>query len=231
MKSCVVTFAEGAYYGEWAKQLQKSVEGNGFVGDYHCFSDYNEINSPPHQGPGYMPYAFKPAAIAKVWEDYDLVLWCDSAIRVLKPWQRILDFFEDHDWMLMLNGETAGHWCADTALEPLGITREESFKIPNLMACVMGFKTANPKCKVFLEQYLAASKSGAFMGDWYNDKQQVSSHPDVRGHRHDQTAGAVIAHKLGMGPLVEHLLTYGIHEKDDERFLFLNNGGWKWTSA
>jgi hypothetical protein len=69
------------------------------------------------------------------------------------------------------------------------------------------------------------------MGDWYNDKQQVSSHPDVRGHRHDQTAGAVIAHKLGMGPFVEHLLTYGIEERDDERFLFLNNGGWRWTSA
>jgi hypothetical protein len=222
MKSCVVTFASGSWYPAGAARLRASLERNGFDGDFRLFTEPAQLKCPPHSD---VPYAFKPAAIAEVWDHCDLVLWCDASIALLKPWHRVLDFFAGHDWMLMLNGETAGHWCADSALGPLGISREQSYTIPNLMACVMGFKTASKKCRSFLDQYVAASKSGAFQGPWTNADGQASADGRVRGHRHDQTAGAVIGHSLGMTPFVEYLLTYQAEEAADERFLFLNKGG------
>ena len=223
MKSCVVTFAKGSWYPVGAERLEGSLKANGFDGDFRKFTEFTDLKCPMHSQ---VPYAFKPAAIAQVWNDYDLVLWCDASITLLKPWQRVLDFFADHAWMLQLNGETAGHWCADSALGPLGISREESFTIPNLMACVMGFLTANKKCRAFLDQYVLASESGAFEGPWSNNSREASEDGRVLGHRHDQTAGAVIGHNLGMGPFIEHILTYSSQEKDDDRFLFLNHGGW-----
>jgi hypothetical protein len=222
MKCCVVTFAKYSWYPRGAERLGDSLRTNGFDGDFRLFTEFTQLKCPPHSE---VPYAFKPAAIAKVWDEYDLVLWCDAAITLLKPWARVLAFFKEHDWMLMLNGETAGHWCADSALEPLGISRAESFTTPNLMACVMGFVTASKKCQSFLQHYVAASKSGAFEGPWTNTHAEASVDARVRGHRHDQTAGAVIGHSLSMTPFVEHLLTYDQAEAGDERFLFLNKGG------
>jgi hypothetical protein len=222
MKCCVVTFAKGGWYPRGAQRLGDSLKQNGLDGDYFIFTDPTELGCPSHQK---VPYAFKPAAIAKVWGDYDLVLWCDASIILLKPWRRVLDFFKDHDWMLMLNGWTAGEWCADSALEPLGISREESFNYPNLMACVMGFKTSNEKCQLFRDRYLSASRAGAFQGPWTNNNGEASSDKKVFGHRHDQTAGAVIGHDLGMTPFVEHILTYNPEEKEKDNFLFLNHGG------
>ena len=112
-------------------------------------------------------------------------------------------------YLLLRNGWWSGEWCSDAALEPLGITREESMTIPHIMACVMGLDLRVERSVEFLEKYYEKANDGvSFIGAWDNKSGQVSKDPRVLGHRHDQTAASVIAWKLGMRNWLEHWLVY-----------------------
>jgi hypothetical protein len=83
--------------------------------------------------------------------------------------------------------------------------------IPHVVATAFGISLKHPNGRAFLDEYYRlASETKAFCGPWTN----CVAHPgkvhmpdprcepcglsDVRGHRHDQTAAAVIAWRLGI---------------------------------
>jgi hypothetical protein len=132
-------------------------------------------------------------------DGYDYIIWCDSAVYLIAPVHVIYNQLEVDGYMLVLNGWTTGQWCSDAALKTLGITREESFTLPHLMANMMGFDTRREECRQFIKQYYEKANDGiTFHGAWHNRDKQVSNDPRVLGHRHDQTAASVIAWRLGM---------------------------------
>jgi len=207
MKICVVNFAKGSWYPKGQKRIKETFIANGYKGDFLFFTDESQLGCPSHQQ---IPYAFKPYAVKAAFDKgYDIVLWVDAAIVLVQSFSKVLDHIIKHKYMLLLNGWTSGEWCSDAALAPLGITREESFTYPHIMACVMGFDTHDETNIKFLNEYLARGKDGiTFKGAWKNDKQQVSKNPRVLGHRHDQTAASIIAWRLGMRHFAEYLLSY-----------------------
>lgn len=144
-----------------------------------------------------VPYAFKPHAIAAARKRADVVLWLDAAMWPVNPLEPLWEHIEREGHYFPKNGWDTGQWCADSALEPLGITREESFKIPHPMACVMGFDFRNERTCQFFDEWLALAGE-AFRGPWTNANGEASKDPRVKGHRHDQTAAGVVAHRLGM---------------------------------
>ena len=91
--------------------------------------------------------------------------------------------------------------------------RSMNRRIPHVVATAFGINTSHPNGKAFLAEYFRlASKTRAFCGPWrnlnYPDNADVNraqwgnrlaacGPPDVRGHRHDQTAASVIAWRLG----------------------------------
>lgn len=223
MKICVVNFAEGSRYVKGQKRLKQTFLDNGYTGDFAFYSNVSELNCPKHED---IPYAFKAYALfQKLEEDYDILIWADSLMMLVKPFKNVLDYILEHGSIFPLNGWTTGEWCADTALEPLGITREESFTYPHLMACVMAFDCRKQINKEFLVQYYKRASDGiTFVGDWKNDKHQVSDDDRVLGHRHDQTAASIIGHRLGI-QFDEHLVSYGAEAPvEPKTILFLNNG-------
>ena len=96
----------------------------------------------------------------------------------------------------MVDGWNVGQWCADHALAPLGITREESFAIPLLWSNAFGFNFDRPEAvDVFDEFERLALRTNAFRGPWRNDDKSASADLRVLGHRHDQTALSVLVHR------------------------------------
>ncbi len=227
MKACVVNFANGIRYSKGQLRLKETFLKNGYEGDFAFYSNENQLSGcPSHKK---VPYAFKAYALeVQMKKGYDILIWADSLIMLMVPFQRVLDRIKENGYILPLNGWTTGQWCSDAALITLGITREEAFTYKHIMACLMAFDITIDRNKEFLCQYFARAKDGTFKGDWKNDKKQVSTDSRVLGHRHDQTAASVIAIKLGM-PFDEHVVRYPVPNDNDpskwpSTVLFLNKG-------
>lgn len=211
IKKCVINFVT---YSKWypvgQRRLKKSFLNNGYKGDFLFFKGtkrLREIGCPSHEK---IPYAFKAYVFKKAQEKgYNVILWADASICLQQDASKVFNIIEEKGYWLMLNGWTSGEWCADTALAPLGITREESFNYPHIMASVMGLDLRHPECVKFLEEYYEKANDGiSFVGAWRNRNKEVSKDPRVLGHRHDQTAASIIAWRLGMRDWLTGVLCY-----------------------
>lgn len=203
MKKAVVSFADGA--GNYAKalmRLEQSLRSVSFDGEFKGYRDYAHIGSPFHKGANSaVPYAFKAHSIKKAIEEgARYILWADSVVYATKPIDAIFNHIDRRGYLLFDNvGFTIGDFTSDACLDKWGMTRDEAFNKKMLMACVMGFDILHPIAKSFLEKYIAAGTDGiSYVGDWYNDNLQVSIDMRVRGHRHDQSVGSIIAAQMNM---------------------------------
>ena len=228
MKICLVNFAKGSpRYIKGQSRLKKTFIDNGYEGDFAFYTDESQLKGCPlHKE---VPYAFKAYALTEqMKKGYDILIWADSLITLEKPFIQVLKRIKENGHILLLNGWNTGQWCSDKALVTLGITREESFTYPHMMACLMAWDCSIERNKEFLRQYQARAEDGTFKGDWKNNKLQVSADKRVLGHRHDQTAASVIGTNLGI-KFDTHVLRYPVPNENDssqwpDTVLFLNKG-------
>lgn len=192
MKRVVVNVANGRYAIGQRRLRSKLVDA-----DFLGWTDAAPPGSPTHED---TPYGFKPFALAEARRrGYDLALWADSSILPAGPLAELWAHIEREGYWFPNNGWNTGQWCADSALAPLGITREESFGIPHLAATAMGFNLHNVRTLEFVYLWLDYARDGrAFRGPLRNDRGQASPDPRVLGHRCDQTVASVLAWRLGM---------------------------------
>lgn len=195
---CVINVAVGAgWWPRGQKRLQKSVKEFTPEMDFMGWNNQFPPGCPPHTQ---IPYAFKPYSFKNVRErGYRFALWCDAAVWAIRDITPVFEDIERDGHYLQNGGFTSGQWCSDAALVPLGITREEAFKMGHLMACIMGLDFQNETANKFLDRWLELADDGVtFPGAWSNKKGEVSADPRVLGHRHDQTAASVVSIQLGM---------------------------------
>jgi hypothetical protein len=192
-KQCIVSFADGT--GSYRKKLQRleqSMKGN-FSGDLLLFTDYKEIGSPRHDE---IPYAFKPYAIQKAIDlGYDFILWCDSPIYAKQNIQPVFDHIAAAGVMFFDNiGYSLGDYTNDKTLDFFSISRTDSWKIPMIMACCMGFSTENPLVTNVLTIYKDVA-SKLYPGEWDNEDLTESQDRRVKGHRHDQSVMSALIYR------------------------------------
>lgn len=147
--------------------------------------NYTVINSPTHQE---SPYEFKLWAIEKAFEFDPIVLWCDSSLWRVGDLSIIENIIKEDGYFLSEAGHWVGSWCNQHTRNYFKLTEEEA-KVPGgLFMFSAGFVGLDKNSEIameFLKQWKASAKAGCFRG----------SHVD---HRHDQTAGSIIAQRLGM---------------------------------
>jgi hypothetical protein len=201
MKLAVVNVATGGYEAI-AKPLLDSVVLYCPSATIFSVSRLSDIGSPSHQDD---PYAFKLYAI-KYMRDlgYDVVIWLDSPIRLVRPIDEWISKIESVGVYLQQDGWANGQWANDTALDWFKVSREEAMSISSVYACVMAFDFRVPITHEFFDLWWKSYEAGCFRGKWKNIDGCESSDPRCLGHRHDQTCAELTAHRLGipLSPLV-----------------------------
>jgi hypothetical protein len=218
-KRCLINFAKGKWYPAGQERLKQSFLKNGFDGDFLFYQNEKDVGCHLHSE---IPYTFKAYMFKEAMDKgYEQIIWADSAIELVKDIHKIYNQLDTEGYFLLLNGWYTGEWCADSALEPLGITREEALTIPHLMTNVVGFDVRYENSVRFIEEFFEKAKSGvSFYGAWKNDKHQVSMDDRVLGHRHDQTVASIIAWRLGMRNWLKNMVLYGkVHNGSEHIFL------------
>jgi hypothetical protein len=195
MKIAFVSFANGGYIpiqDGLTRSLMKH-EPAIAVFPFHYFED---IGSPSHKE---KPYAFKLYAIEHVRKiGYDIIIWCDSPIRLIKPITDWIPLIEKVGVYLQKDGWGIGQWANDNALHWFGVTRDEAITQSNCYACVIAFDFRHPIADRFFTMWRQALDAGIFNGRWNNDQKTESQDDRCLGHRHDQTCAELTAYKLGI---------------------------------
>lgn len=196
MKSCVVNVAIGGWYPRGQDRLAESLRAQGYDGDLLFWKDTYPPGSPTHKE---APYAFKVCALEHARaRGYETAIWADCSIKFIKSPEPLFDIIEERGYWFMTQGWNVGQWCSDDALPKLKITRDVAFKIPMVAATFFGLNFHEEDSIKVLEWQRARCEDGSFLGSWTNDLHEVSMHPQVLGHRHDQTALSVVIHKRGL---------------------------------
>jgi hypothetical protein len=219
---CVVNVATGAYvHGQ--RRLLLSLADQGYRGKTRMWSNCLPARCPQHAD---RPYAFKAFAVGEALRYFDQ------------------DWAAEHGvWICPCPTPYSNYeWTADSAycsLFPnvpiLTEARLVNREIPHLWAAAFAVDlTREPGRRFWSEYYHLAASTCAFVGPWENaaypdcsswgepafrstdgKRCAICGPPDVRGHRHDQTAASVIAWRLGIPLAPRGQLQYKGHEGDN----------------
>lgn len=183
-------------YARGADRLRAAL--NGFDGMSLIYRDCWPPGSPSHRE---CPYAFKAFAIKEaIKRGAGRILWLDASI-VPGKLNRLWAHIEEHGYWIQDNGWSTSQWCIDSALEPLGIMREEAKRIPHPVATAFGFDVGcEPAMAAIGEWTKLAIEGKAFRGPWRIPPclDRLPGPDEVGGHRHDQTALGVVAWRHGL---------------------------------
>jgi hypothetical protein len=188
-------------YSRGIARIRRGLNRTGYRGGFLVW-DQRYPNGSPTEEQAHA--AFKPFCFAEALaRGYRHVLWIDAGIRIRRPLDPLFEIIQRKGYLLFPETHSAGEYCKDDALGPLGITREESFAIPSCRAGVLGLDLASPAPLECLRRWKERAADGiTFPGPKWSGlngwPRTASQDRRVKGHRHDQTAASVIAHQLGM---------------------------------
>lgn len=242
MKRCIASWSSKGRenYNGAMLRLIRSCKDAGWDGDYVMGSldgDCDEylgaeikLGSYPrsetynlHNNHAEIPYGFKPEQIQVARErGYDVVIWCDSTIRMLRYPTEILAFAKDHGVAAFDNlGHPLHKYISDVCVNRTGLTPEELPVAKNIMACCIVFDFTHPMAGKVLDRWMELRADSFSFQNGYG-----STRPEFITHKHDQSALAAILFKYGVPLLPYGPLAYPPHHETNEygQVIFLNKG-------
>ena len=204
MKHCILNVADGEFRGAQERLKESLLGAAGYRGDLQLWTDTFPPGSPTQDQ---SPMAFKPFAFQHAFtQGYDVALWLDASMIAVRSVTPLLARAASVGVYLWGNGASCGEWASDDILERFDISRERSFQVEEIVSCVVGISNRHPTGRQFLAEWLERARDGSsFRGvppgqHWSSSRTnadgQVSRDPRVKGHRWDQTAASLIAHRL-----------------------------------
>lgn len=185
----------------------------------------------------YTAYCAKPFALRALRDSgAEIGILLDAAFYPIRPIHPLVDHISQVGYYLCRNGFNVGEWCQDSALKPLGITREESFQIPEASSYCVGLNFHEDVANQCLDKWCEAWPT--FVGPHTNTKRSskdpgfptrnpgwCSDDPRVNGHRHDQTALSVIAYQFWLTDLVRRPIFTAYAGQEGPETVLVNRGG------
>lgn len=174
------------------------------------------------------PFALKAARDAGA----DIGLLVDAAFWPIRPIDPLVEHVERVGYYLCENGYRMGEWCSDTALEALGLTRDEALAIPEVSSYAVGLNFHHAAPNAALDEWCRLAADGRTFpgphtqtGGQGRNQGHVSTDPRVKGHRHDQSSLSAIAWKLGMHERIHRPKFTAYDGHQDETTVLVNRGG------
>lgn len=205
-KTVILNFANHVgRYGQMQQRLRQALDRVGYTGDILFFNHeehislqcpYHKSEDPKHHSDGkVVPYAFKAYAMKlSIDRGYDNIIWMDAAVYPSKDITAFIHHIETRGYLFFDNiGFSIGDYTSDACLKKWGWTRDQAFRSPMIMACVMGISRHNATAMEWFAEYYAAATDGvSYLGAWNNLNGEVSEDLRVKGHRHDQSVASII---------------------------------------
>ncbi len=195
MNRRIISLGVGHTYPDLLARLEKSLGAVGETATRRLCRDYPDGCPTLSE----IPFGFKPWLF---WEAYqqgcDQVLWLDSQVFTQRPLDPVWEKVGSDGHFFIGDAWNCGQFCSDAALEPLGITREEAWTIPQIWAKAVGLDFTHEKSIEFLAEWLRLSRDGVT----FHGRAKRRNRPYdpaarvVYGHRHDQTAASVLVHRM-----------------------------------
>lgn len=156
--------------------LRDTSEGIDFIG----FIGEGSLNCPDHLESN---YAFKIYALEKAIEHgYTDLLWLDCSVYAIASVQPIFDLIDKDGYFFQDSGWTCDQWTNQRTLDYFGT---DGVGMTMFSSGITGVKINTTIGHRFFKSWQMAMRDGIFNGSWKN-------------HRHDQSAGSLVAHQLGM---------------------------------
>lgn len=195
-------------YKPGQKRLSESLNGHKQL----MLNSYASIGSPTHQE---SPYEFKIHAIEAAFEVDPIVLYCDASFWAVGDLGKIEKTIKEDGYLLCEAGAWVGDWTNEFTRNYFKLTKAEASVPGGLFMFSAGFVGLNKDSDMameFFRQWKESGKAGCFRGSHTN-------------HRHDQSAGSIIAQRLGMkyqpGGKVISYVGPGYAEPDPEASFYL----------
>lgn len=189
----VLNVANGSWFPNGQTRLRESLALYPAI----AFKGWSNEYPPGCEPHSMKPYEFKRAAIE--WasrQGYDIAIWADASCWFIKDPKWLVQTVKDRGYWFCTLGWNTGQWCSDKALIGTNYTRDELFKFPMVAATFYALDLRHRIGNEYLK-YMK-SKQQYFAGPYRNENNEASSHPDVLGHRHDQTFLSVFAHEYDL---------------------------------
>lgn len=217
---CVISLGVGKkVFRDSLSRLEDSLRRVRFDGDYLCWSDQLPPGSPEHFE---APFGFKTHCFYAARDlGYEEILWMDSACIALRSLEPVFRLIQTKGYAMFNNnyGQMMGQWASDEALATNGLSREEAMAIPEMPCSVIGLNMRSALAVRFLDGWHQVMSDGItargtkepihswedYQSIFWNRNGRVSADPRVRGHRCDQPAAGLVAHRLGMTPYADAL--------------------------
>lgn len=236
MRVIICTVALGGWYPKGAARLIQEFDrvSPGFEVQAH-------VNTPPFGAPAaviedgydYTAYCAKPFALAAaMMAGADIAILLDAAFYPIRPIHPLVDHIARNGYYLCKNGYRVGEWCSDRAMTRMGETRDRLMEMEEVSSYCVGLNFADGRCVELLHRWCGFASdrltfpgchTARFSGEGRN-KGFVSNDPRVRGHRHDQTALSILAHKMDMHNLSERPLFTSYAGYETEETVLVNQG-------
>jgi hypothetical protein len=160
----------------------------------------------------YWGYCAKPFAFKAIKDQgADIGLLLDASFVPIANIQPLIDYVAQRGYYMAPDGFKVGQWMSDKMLQTLCLDREETLGWNGCQSGCVGIDFRKSSNRHFVDNW--ASLWPLFAGHHSNDKAAtqkwsyknvgpVSDDPRVLGHRHDQSALAVVAKRFGMDDYV-----------------------------
>jgi len=231
-KRCVISLGVGKKsFSDSLIRLKKSLERVNFYGDYLYWGDVLPEGCPEHFD---VPFGFKSYCFYAAKKlGYQHILWMDSACVAIRSLDPVFRQIASNGYLMFNNNydQMMGQWCSDEALAHNSISREQALEIPEIPCSVIGLDVDSSIGSQFLDRWhqmmadgITARGTSKRVASWeeyqaifWNRAGCISSDPRVKGHRCDQPAAGIVAHRLGMQPYGDELRDFHYKAKPIKR--------------
>jgi hypothetical protein len=248
-KRAVVSVSTTPYFARGQQRLQAGLDQFGAC--EFLYLTKLPADSPTHEA---VPFGFKYHALYPWRDKFDALIWADCSILPVRSFEPLWQHIEQYGAAIVNGGWSNYEWTADSAYKDLFAAERDAGawdrrmesdeycmrslnrEIKHVVGGFFGLSMKHPVGRAILEEMYRLAQTRAFCGPIanLNHKDCPTSHatvcgpPDVRGHRHDQTALSVVAWRHGV-QLVDPptFLVYGKPEMaTDERTVVVADGSY-----
>ncbi len=235
MKVTLCCVAYGGWYARGVARLIDSLHRHSPGYELQAHVNVLPFGAPANvieDGYDYTGYSCKPFALADARNSgADIAVLLDAAFYCVRDIGPLVDHIARNGYYLCRNGNQVGAWSSDRCLERMNVSREDAFGIEEVSSYCVGLNFSDGRCTDLLHRWMGfAADRLTFpgphtaIGGGGRNAGFVSYNLRVKGHRHDQTALSVLAHRLGMNKLSERPMFTAYKGHESEATVLVNEG-------